>query len=179
MKLATRLRRGRRRARWEHLAWVHHEWVVRQSPRTLQLQFFEMAARQFEEQVRTRGPDGNDRLGRYILIDGEPYRINENEGLGWAAWMECREDQRIVKQTPSRDTKMLVSTVFLGLTPGIFDDIRPWLWETMVFGESEDTEWHPYQRRYTSREAALAGHDEIVDQVDNGIILVLGEDLKV
>lgn len=47
-----------------------------------------------------------------------------------------------------------ISTVFLVLDHGLGQGI-PVLWETMVFGGALDGE----QDRYTSRKAALAGHE--------------------
>lgn len=47
-----------------------------------------------------------------------------------------------------------VSTVFLGMDHGYGDEEGPVLWETMIFGGPHNE----YQERYTSRLAALAGH---------------------
>jgi hypothetical protein len=50
--------------------------------------------------------------------------------------------------------------VFLGLDHN-FGQGPPVLWETLVFGTSMDGE----MRRYTSREAAVAGHADMLDAV--------------
>jgi hypothetical protein len=51
-----------------------------------------------------------------------------------------------------------VSTVFLVLDHNYGREGPPVLYETMVFGGAHD-QW---QRRYATREAALAGHDQAV-----------------
>ncbi len=59
-----------------------------------------------------------------------------------------------------------VSTVFLVLDHG-WNGTAPVLWETMVFGGPDDME----QRRYSSREAAEAGHAEAVTCVKTALDL--------
>lgn len=65
---------------------------------------------------------------------------------------------------------LTVSTVFLGLDHGLYDG-PPVLWETMIFGRGRLASFRgmPFlardsydQRRYTSREDALLGHEEMV-----------------
>lgn len=72
-----------------------------------------------------------------------------NGGVG------CHKGNRIVKQ--DRFAGILVSTVFLGLDHNYGDGL-PLLWETMIFNGEHDQ----YQERYSSKEGALAGHQEAV-----------------
>lgn len=53
-----------------------------------------------------------------------------------------------------------VSTVWLGLDHGIFQDGPPVIFETMVFGEGNGDE---YQERYSTEAEARAGHEKAVD----------------
>jgi hypothetical protein len=74
----------------------------------------------------------------------------------WALWFEgtATTQERVVARTTVGDA--VVSTVFLALDHGWSETAAPILYETLVFGGSED------MRRYETREQALAGHDEIV-----------------
>ena len=93
---------------------------------------------------------------KYILKDGKP--VPENDVLKWSRWFEDSDQARIVARINFGNIG--VSTVFLGLDRS-FGGEEPVLWETMIFGGEHDG----YQRRYTSREEALAGHDEAVEMV--------------
>lgn len=97
-------------------------------------------------------------LGNYILDDkGEPRRVDSLEE--WAQWFETAD--RSVAKSPV-GTSFFVSTVFLGVNHR-FTDGAPELWETMIFGpDMRELEGDHSCRRYTSRAAALAGHEEMV-----------------
>ena len=102
-------------------------------------------------------------LHRYILDeDGEP--VLEPDVLRWGQWFETHRRQSILAKTfiPG-GREVLVSTVFLGINHrfGSGGVGEPVLWETVVFGGALDGE----MRRYSSREAALAGHEEMVRAV--------------
>jgi hypothetical protein len=84
-------------------------------------------------------------------LDGQPISIEQASQL-------LASPERILAKTlltTGRDP-VEVSTVFLVLDHGLGDDSVPVLWETMTFGGPDDGA----QRRYTSREAAIAGHYE-------------------
>jgi len=87
-----------------------------------------------------------------MLIDG---KVVSTESLyEWGRWME-KPDRHLAK------TKLpgcMVSTVFLGLDHGFGMGNLPVLWETMVFGGKRDQECY----RYTSENAARAGHEKLV-----------------
>jgi hypothetical protein len=93
--------------------------------------------------------------GQYILDDaGEP--VPEPDILKWGRWMEGVERLLIRTELAPNIT---VSTVFLGLDHGHGrGNNLPILWETMIFGGPHTD----YQERYTSREAALVGHEMAV-----------------
>jgi hypothetical protein len=91
--------------------------------------------------------------GNYILdADGNPQL--EPDLFTWAAWFE--DANRILARSEVGDNK--VSTVFLGLDYG-FGGGPPVLWETMVFPECDICE------RYSSKEAALKGHEAIIQKL--------------
>jgi hypothetical protein len=98
-------------------------------------------------------------IGQYIL-DGDGNPQPEPDTLKWGMWFEHShlspgKDNRIVRQ--DRIGKIFVSTVFLGIDDHAFrgdEPHAPVLWETMIFGGDNDQ----YQRRYSSREEAEAGH---------------------
>ena len=94
---------------------------------------------------------GTMKTGKYVLNeDGQPV-ICEDVRV-WAEWFEHHPEQRIVARDAVGDD-IVVSTVFLGLDHN-WSGGPPVLWETMIFGGPDDE----YQERYTSQEAALAGH---------------------
>lgn len=120
-------------------------------------------------------------LGEYIL-DKQGNPVPERDYLAWARWYE--HANRSVAFTEF--AWGAVSTVFLGLDHNFQSSAeedplghKPVLWETMVFQNATDqerTEWEsngmPVRRwggsrdcrRYASREDALVGHREIVEQ---------------
>ena len=96
-------------------------------------------------------------IERYVLDQaGKP--VPEPDLLTWGLWMEEGGRQLAVDEIGD----YRVSTVFLGIDHQ-FGDGPPVLWESMIFGpedlESDETLG---QRRYTSRDAALQGHAEMV-----------------
>ena len=88
---------------------------------------------------------------RYILVNGEPQACQDL--LTWARWLEEAGEERIVAQDRIGDAR--ISTGFLGLDHS-FGQSDPLLFETMIFGGPHDH----YQRRYSTREAAITGHVE-------------------
>lgn len=104
-------------------------------------------------------------IGTYILDEhGNPAPCDT---LTWAVWFE-KHDRHVAFS----DLGIYkVSTVFLGLDLSwapMLDPLlyRPVLWETMVFDQtfSKESPQAPVHamRRYTSREEAVAGHEEMV-----------------
>lgn len=89
-------------------------------------------------------------LGKYILVDGEPYPCDDL--IRWARWLEKSDRDRIVAQTTEGD--IMVSTVFLGIDHNFGHAGPPLLYETMIFGGKHDG----YQERYATREEAERGH---------------------
>lgn len=104
----------------------------------------------------------------YVLdANGDPR--HEPSVVLWSAWMTGADTSRlrIVRQT--RIDGVFVSTVFLGLDHNFSAIMRgldmPVLWESMVFGGDDWIDVDGLTRRYSSREAALAGHQMLVDIV--------------
>src|SRR5262247_661426 len=98
----------------------------------------------------------------YILDDnGQPVRCPDVET--WGAWFQQAGRTRVVQQdyAESENTTVGVSTVFLGLDHNFSGRGAPVLWESLIFGTTLDGE----MRRYTSREAALRGHAELLERV--------------
>jgi hypothetical protein len=94
--------------------------------------------------------------GKYILdVRGEP--VPCDDVAAWAFWFETA-DRRVAQDMDEGEgaAGVRVSTVFLGLDHA-FAGGPPILWESLVFGGALDGE----QRRYTSRAAALEGHQEL------------------
>ena len=94
---------------------------------------------------------------KYIL-DEKGNTIPEPDLLKWASWFEENRDKKRVKA--DNIGKARISTVFLGIDHS-FGEGKPILWETMIFGGEHDD----YQKRYTSREEALEGHQKALDLV--------------
>ena len=101
-------------------------------------------------------------LCKYILDDAwNPVPVTDV--LAWGRWMETHERHLSHDiQEDARDGKTIrISTVFLGIDHQFGLSGPPVLWETMVFGGVLDG----YQDRYTSRAAALAGHQAVCRRV--------------
>ena len=96
---------------------------------------------------------------KYILDDnGNPVRCDDL--IQWAAWYE-KADRRVAK-TKVGDVE--VSTVFLALNH-CWGGGEPLLFETMIFGGEHDE----FCDRYTTREAAIVGHENVVNMVKGNI----------
>jgi hypothetical protein len=88
---------------------------------------------------------------------GEPEPTDD--AMVWGLWFKraSKDRSRIVAQDKDERAgapDVMVSTVFLGLDHSFQTDAMPVLWETLVMGGPLDGE----MMRYTSRDAALAGH---------------------
>lgn len=100
-------------------------------------------------------------MGWYILDNNhKPVLKPVSEA---AKWMEDNPHRKVVKQEDVGED-IHVSTVFLGLDHALpWDkDQTPILWETMIFGGEYDN----YQRRYTSHEDAIKGHEKALNLVN-------------
>ena len=93
----------------------------------------------------------------YIEENGNP--VPCADVLAASKWLygPGGEERRRVRETKIGDDNVWVSTVFLGLDHNYFGG-RPLLYETMIFGGPHDL----YQSRYSTKEEAIAGHDEAV-----------------
>jgi len=86
-----------------------------------------------------------------FILDAEGNPVEEPDTARWGKWFQTHGDERIIEQTQIGSST--VSTVFLGLNHN-FGPGLPILWETLVLGGALDGE----MARYSSRQAALAGH---------------------
>ena len=85
---------------------------------------------------------------KYVLDEsGNP--LQEPDVIKWARWFETAE--RHIGNDRVGDVQ--ISTVFLALDHS-FADGPPVLWETLIFGGEHDQ----YQKRYCTRDEAIAGH---------------------
>jgi hypothetical protein len=103
--------------------------------------------------------DVDTHFGFYILDDnGEPVPCESVRK--WGDFMQT------ATRTVARETVagFDISTVFLGIDHA-FHGGPPVLWETMIFGPGRTMAFDGYQKRYTSRAAALEGHAEAVRMV--------------
>ena len=89
-----------------------------------------------------------------FVLDDQGNPVLEPDLMKWSKWFEQSE-----KRVLARDDlgNIRVSTVFLGLDHS-FGSGPPLLWETMIFGGKHDD----YQKRYSTRDEALAGHRHAV-----------------
>lgn len=86
----------------------------------------------------------------YLCDDaGEP--VPTTDVQLWGEWFQDVANRRVALNVIEG---VEVSTVFLGLDHSFRADGPPVLWETLVFGGPLDGE----MERYTSRAAAVAGH---------------------
>ncbi len=99
----------------------------------------------------------------YVLADG--YVVPVRDARAWSDWFNRHPEERVVARDEV-EPGVTASTVFLGLDHS-FGVGPPVLWESMVFGP-DDHPWSDYQDRYTSREAAEAGHQRIVTAIQQG-----------
>jgi hypothetical protein len=98
-----------------------------------------------------------NRVNKYVL-DGDGNAVPCDDVKAWAAWLERNNKDRQI--AVDEIDGVTVSTVFIGLDQGGGEG-PPILWETMVFGR----EHADYQKRYSSRDDALAGHAQALATV--------------
>jgi hypothetical protein len=91
-------------------------------------------------------------MGDKYILDAEGNPVHEPDLMKWAKWFEGGDKRRLARTEISKE--ITVSTLFLGIDHN-WGDGSPVLWETMIFGGPHDQ----YQERYTSRQAALKGHE--------------------
>jgi hypothetical protein len=100
----------------------------------------------------------------YILDEhGDPEPCNDV--IRWARWFETA-DRRVCADLDEGDPerRVMVSTVFLGLDHDWTCKGPPVLWESLVFAP-DVPQVDGLMRRYSSRDAAILGHQDICEQV--------------
>lgn len=105
----------------------------------------------------------------YILDENDNPVITTDRGL---VEEFLGSKRKIVAQTEHQG--YWISTVFLSLDHSFIPNgfvpkiSKPVLWETMIF-EQGDTGKETYQKRYTSYEDAVKGHQDAIDWLDEQI----------
>lgn len=108
----------------------------------------------------------------HSIVDQVYETAAETYGWTWAhlscqlcCWMETHDRHVALDKIQG----VTISTVFLGLDHRFTheEDSPPILWETMIFCDEEcwAGRFNDYQRRYSSLEAAKAGHKEAVGKI--------------
>ena len=100
--------------------------------------------------------------GLYILVNGEP--VPEPDVLRWAQWRgEHEDEQRIALDTDAAGC-WVVSTIFLGIDYRLLPERSdyPLVFETMLFVRGQPA----FCQRYSSRDAAVAGHVDVLGRVE-------------
>ena len=85
------------------------------------------------------------------------------------AWIGLRDDARWrvdVTEIKQNLTTYTVSTIWVGMDLLPMTKTKPHIYETMVFTDDEDDKWHEYVARYSTRDAAIAGHLRIVRDIE-------------
>lgn len=95
-------------------------------------------------------------MSSYYVLEHAGNPVPEPDLDKWVEFFANREARRVAATELPGD--VLVSTIFLGLDHG-WGEGPPVLWETLVFGGDLDGTMD----RYTSKEAALAGHECMVE----------------
>ena len=85
------------------------------------------------------------------------YYDRKGNPMEMMAWAKAFEKDNAVAKTKVGEVS--ISTVWLGLDHGSWDDGPPLIFETMIFG---DEYYRDYQERYSTEEEALAGHEKAV-----------------
>ena len=99
-------------------------------------------------------------MNRKFYMRDKDGNISTTEDIHeWGEWYEDPDHRRIDKT--ELDGDIMISTVFLGLNHGFLNDDPPILFETMIFGGSEDG----YCERYSSETEARAGHKRALELV--------------
>jgi hypothetical protein len=103
----------------------------------------------------------------YVLDEHNQPKLASH--IEWAEWLENDERRFLLQQRWIRPDgiEMFVSTIFLGIDMGI-DPGLPRLWETAVFIGGKLT----FERRHTSREAALQYHGLMMTEL-RAVVLVV------
>lgn len=91
---------------------------------------------------------------KYILNGKTPVQCDDD--IKWREWY-IRAKRHVAKENLG---KVVISTIFLGIDHG-FNESKPVLFETMVFGGSLDQE----QDRFCTWDDAEAGHKKMVERV--------------
>lgn len=101
------------------------------------------------------------RRPRYYVLNADNQPVPEPDMMRWAQWFEHANRRVDYTQITS---VLTVSTVFLGVDHRHFGKGPPVLYETMVFGDADDTD-HGEDRRYSTWDDAATGHAMVVKRL--------------
>ncbi len=110
----------------------------------------------FRERMKVVG-----KVLHHYILDEHDDLVEETGYAKWAQWIMANEEQTIIGLT--RVGKWIVRTEFIGLDMS-YGDEEKLVWESGVF-ESDDDPWAVGFRRYTSRNEAVLGHAEMIEEV--------------
>lgn len=102
----------------------------------------------------------------YVDVDG-----NELTQEQWVALFEVKHTTGYGRIGVTEYDGVAVSTVWLGLNHNWDRSGPPHIFETMVFGAPDGSEWDGYQVRYSTKEQAAAGHAELCSMVFRGVLV--------
>ena len=107
--------------------------------------------------------DDEDTIGLWWVIDEDhvPHMLPRNMSPTPEQWARRQVRSTDLDGEQGCSTDVHVSTVFLGLDHSFSNEGPPLLFETMVFGGVCDEN----MRRYATWDEAVAGHEEMIDDV--------------
>jgi hypothetical protein len=114
----------------------------------------------YDSLVACHFPTGHEGGHAWEIGSGKFYGF-EGEPISWEEWLALlRDDDGVVVAVDTLDHNVEVSTVWLGLDHGFGQTARPLIYETVIYGGRLEGRG----ARYATREEALAGHAQAVEQ---------------
>lgn len=112
---------------------------------------------------------------QFFILDANHQPVPVDDVIAWAHFFE-KVDARHVARTHING--LYVSTIFLGLDHAWYSS-RPLFFETMIFRDENHAspeyferilDWaHGYQMRYSTWDEAIAGHEQVVTTIREGL----------
>ena len=112
-------------------------------------------------------------MSRHWKLEGKEVVECKGGALEWAKWFETAERHVAKTELTAGVTKLVVSTVFLGIDHNFgFEDKRPILFETIIYSPAKTPEdrssWDDCQWRYRTYDEAERCHNAIVAMLRDG-----------
>lgn len=113
---------------------------------------------------------------QWYVLDAKHQPVAVDDLIAWAQFFENNEARRVAE---TRLNGLRVSTVFLGLDHSWSG--KPLFFETMIFRDGQNPppainferikDWaHDYQMRYATWDEAVAGHEQIITVIREGLV---------